>query len=133
MRSSYGTSAWYQTLKKSPLTPPGWIISSVWAVLYTMIIVSGVIFLKNGGTIYSKGFVYYCTAWVFNLLWPPLFFTYRRLGLSVIVILGLNVLIACTINEFYKFSHTAAYLLVPYMVWVVFATYLSSYIFRYNK
>ena len=133
MRSSYGRRDWYQALKKSPLTPPGWVISTVWVILYAMIIASGAFFLKNGGNIRSAGFVYYCAAWVFNILWPPLFFTYQRLDLSFIVILSLNVLIAYTINEFYKVSHTAAYLLIPYLVWVIFATYLNMYIVRYNK
>ena len=50
-----GNSAWYKSINKSPLTPPGWVISSVWAILYALIAISGVIFLKNGGSVYSAG------------------------------------------------------------------------------
>ncbi len=133
MSSSYNARAWYQTLKKSPLTPPGWVFPIAWAILYAMIIASGAVFLKTGGSVRSPGFVYYCAAWVLNLLWSPLFFTYQRLALSFIVILCLNVLIACAIREFHKVSRAASYLLVPYLAWVIFATYLSGYIVTHNR
>lgn len=126
-------SDWYQSLKKSPLTPPSWVITIAWTTLYALIIVSAIIFLKNGGTVRSAGFLYYCAAWVLNLLWSPLFFTYQRPDLSFVVVLGLIVLIAYTIIEFYKVSRTAGHLLVPYLVWVIFAAYLNKYIVICNK
>jgi tryptophan-rich sensory protein len=127
-----GNSTWYKSLKKSPLTPPGWVISSVWAILYALIVASGVIFIKNGGSVYSAGFFYYCVAWVLNLSWSPLFFKYERPDLSFIVIIGMVLFIALNVYAFYPINCLAAYLLVPYLVWVSFATYLNGYIVFMN-
>ena len=124
---------WYKGLKKSPLTPPSSVIPIVWAILYVLIIASGVIYIKNGGYINSAGFLYYCGAWILNLSWSPLFFTYHRPDLSFVVIVFLMLLIAYTIYEFNKVSQLASYLLTPYLVWVVFATSLNAYIVRCNK
>lgn len=125
-------TGWYKSLKTSPLTPPSGVIPVVWAILYVMIIASGVVYLKNGGSIHSAGFLYYCGAWILNLSWTPLFFTYQRPDLSFGVILCLVVFIALNIPGFYKVSHLAGYLLVPYLAWVSFATYLNGYIFFMN-
>ena len=124
---------WYKGLKKSPLTPPSSVIPIVWAILYVLIIASGVIYIKNGGYINSAGFLYYCGAWILNLSWSPLFFTYHRPDLSFVVIVFLMLLIAYTIYEFNKVSSLASYLLTPYLIWVVFATSLNAYIVRCNK
>jgi tryptophan-rich sensory protein len=127
-----GNSEWYKSLKKSKLTPPGWVISSVWAILYVMIIASGIIFLKNGGSVYSAGFFYYCVTWILNLSWSPIFFKYENLDLSFVVIVGMLVFITLNIWEFYNVSRLATYLLIPYMVWVSFATYLNGQIVVMN-
>ena len=124
---------WYKGLKKSPLTPPSWVIPIVWAILYVIIIVSGVIYIKNGGNIKSAGFLYYCGTWILNLMWSPLFFTYHRPDLSFIVIVCLFLLITFTIYEFNKVSTLASYLLIPYLLWVAFASTLNAYIVRCNK
>ena len=130
-----GNSAWYKSINKSPLTPPGWIISGVWAILYVLITVSGIVFLTTTGSsgVRSTGFFYYCVAWVLNLSWSQIFFNYQRPDLSLIVIVFMIISIAYTIYEFSKVSRTASYLLVPYLVWVIFATNLNSYIVGCNK
>lgn len=125
-------SEWYKSLKKSSLTPPGWVISVVWAILYVMIIASGIIFLKNGGSVYSAGFLYYCVAWILNFSWSQIFFKYENLDLSFVVIVGMLVFITLNIWEFYNVSRIAAYLLVPYVAWVSFATYLNGQIVVMN-
>ena len=119
---------WYKSLKQSPLTPPSWIFPIVWTTLYALIILSGIIFLKNGGGIRSPGFFYYCAAWVLNISWSQVFFRYQRPDLSFVIILGMVSFIALNIRAFYPVSRIAAYLLVPYLVWVSFATYLNGYI-----
>jgi len=125
-------SAWYKSLEKSPITPPNWVFPIAWTVLYAVIIASGMVFLKNGGLLYSTGFIYYCVAWFLNLSWSHLFFKYERPDLSFAVILGLIVFIVLNIRGFYKVSHLASYLLVPYLAWVLFATYLNGYILFTN-
>jgi tryptophan-rich sensory protein len=106
---------WYKSLKQSPLTPPSWIFPIVWTTLYALIILSGIIFLKNGGGVRSTGFLYYCAAWVLNLSWSQVFFRFQRPDLSFVIILGMVAFIALNIRAFYP-------------VWVSFATYLNGYI-----
>ena len=126
-------SNWYKSLNQSPITPPSWVFPIAWTILYVLIIASGVVFLTNGGTVRSVGFLYYCAAWVLNLSWSQIFFTYQRPDLSLIVIVFMSISIAYTIYEFSMVSRTASYLLVPYLVWVIFATNLNSYIVGCNK
>ena len=134
--SSASSSAWYKSLKQSPLTPPSWVFPIAWTILYIFIIASGVVFLSTATTIRaavrSPGFFYYCAAWVLNLSWSPLFFTLQRPDLSFVVILGMLAFIALNIRAFYPVSRLSAYLLVPYIAWVSFATYLNGYILFMN-
>ena len=131
-------SKWYKSLKQSPLTPPSWVFPIAWTILYALIIASGVVFLSSpaittiSAGVRSVGFFYYCAAWVLNLSWSPLFFTLQRPDLSFVVILGMLAFIALTIRAFYPVSRLAAYLLVPYLAWVSFATYLNGYIVFMN-
>ena len=125
-------SNWYKSLNQSPLTPPSWIFPIAWTILYALIIASGVVFLINGGTVRSVGFLYYCAAWILNLSWSQIFFRYQRADLSFVVIMGMLAFIAFNIRAFYQVSRLAAYLLVPYLAWVSFATYLNGYILFMN-
>jgi len=136
--NTVSSSAWYKSLRQSPLTPPNWVFPIAWTILYALIIASGVVFLSSpafntiSAGVRSAGFFYYCGAWVFNLSWSPLFFTLQRPDLSFVVILGMLAFIVLTIRAFYSVSRLAAYLLVPYMLWVSFATYLNGYIVFMN-
>jgi len=129
-------SNWYKSLNQSPLTPPSWVFPIAWTILYALIIASGVVFLSATTTISagvrSVGFFYYCAAWILNLSWSQIFFRYQRADLSFVVILGMLAFIALNIRAFYPVSRLAAYLLVPYMLWVSFATYLNGYILFMN-
>jgi benzodiazapine receptor len=125
-------SKWYKSLNQSPLTPPSWVFPIAWTTLYALIIASGVVFLTNGGSVRSVGFLYYCAAWVLNLSWSPTFFTYQRPDISFVIILGMLAFIIMNIRSFYSVSRLASYLLVPYVLWVSFATYLNGYIVFMN-
>jgi benzodiazapine receptor len=130
------SSAWYKSLNQSPLTPPSWVFPIAWTILYILIIASGVVFLSATTTISagvrSTGFFYYCAAWVLNLSWSQIFFRFQRPDLSFVVILAMLAFIALNIRAFYPVSRLAAYLLVPYLAWVSFATYLNGYILFMN-
>lgn len=130
------SSRWYKSLNQSPLTPPSWVFPIAWTILYALIIASGVVFLSAATTIRdavrSPGFFYYCAAWVLNLSWSQIFFRFQRPDLSFVVILAMLTFIGLNIRAFYPVSRLAAYLLVPYMLWVSFATYLNGYIVFMN-
>lgn len=128
---------WYKSLKQSPLTPPSWVFPIAWTVLYALILVSGVMFLSSytavGTGVRSKGFIYYCVAWVLNISWSQAFFRYRRPDLSFIIIIGMLIFIGLNIHAFYPVNRISAWLLVPYFSWVCFATYLNGYILVMNN
>lgn len=124
---------WYETLNKSSLTPPSYVFGIVWPVLYVMILASGVVFVsqpKNESL--ALGITLYMLQWILNLAWSPLFFRYRQITLSLLVILSLVVVVSGTIYMFGTQHSVAAALLVPYLVWISFASYLNGYIWYYN-
>ena len=124
---------WYKSLNQSPLTPPSWVFPIAWTILYALIVASGVVFLSaRTAAVRSAGFFYYCAAWVLNISWTQIFFRFQRPDLSFVIILAMLAFIALNIRAFYPVSHLAAYLLVPYMLWVSFATYLNGYILFMN-
>lgn len=127
---------WYNSLNQSLLTPPSWVFPIAWTILYALIIASGVVFLSVSTSIRdgvrSTGFFYYCAAWVLNLSWSPIFFTYKRPDISFVIILAMLTFIVLNIRAFYSVSRLASYLLAPYVVWVSFATYLNGYILFMN-
>jgi len=123
---------WYDSLERSSLTPPDYTFGIVWPILYLMIIASGGVYLSTP-SFTILGAVLYSLQWILNISWSPLFFRFRMLTLSFIVILALVVTTAFTIVEFSNTSALAALLLVPYMLWITFASYLSGYIWYHNK
>jgi benzodiazapine receptor len=126
-------SSWFKSLNQSPLTPPSWVIPIAWTTLYALVIASGGVFLNsNGGGVRTAGFLYYCAAWVLNLSWSAVFFRYQRPDVSFVIIMGMIAFIALNIRAFYPVNRLASYLLVPYLLWVSFASHLNGYIFFMN-
>ena len=117
---------WYQTLIKPTFTPPDWIFTQAWIVLYFTIALSLMFFLKTG---FSKEKILPLSVFAFqlllNLLWSPVFFGLQNIKLALIVICFLWGSIIFTIILFHKYSKLSAYLLIPYLFWVTFAMYLN--------
>lgn len=117
---------WYDMLIKPPLTPPAWLFSPVWVFLYVLIVISFILFaLKITPQDKNKGFLFFWLQVLFNLLWTPAFFMLKSTVLGLFVIIILDILVFMTFKEFYKISKISAWLLVPYMLWIIFATYLN--------
>lgn len=117
---------WYENLKKSSLTPPSCVFGPVWASLYTLMIISLIIYLNSNYT--TKGLVLFSAQLVINLMWSGLFFGRRLICGSLLNVLIMNILVFLTFLEFRKSSAIAANLLLPYMVWILLAAYLNLYI-----
>lgn len=118
---------WYQTLNKPPFSPPNWIFGPTWTILYFLMGVATFLVWEKG--LKEKGVkvaLYYFSAQLFlNFLWSILFFGLHSAILGLIDIAALWVLIALTIMKFFPVSKTASYLLIPYILWVSFATILN--------
>ena len=127
------TLNWYKTLNRSSLTPPDWVFGPAWAILYLTMIISMFLILKDGNfatKIPQIGL--FCVQLGLNLLWPDLFFSRHLIGASLIDIALLWVVIVFTIISFAKVSVLAAIIIIPYLLWVSFATYLNYKIFTLN-
>ena len=126
---------WYESLVKPALTPPSWLFGPVWTVLYAMMALAAVLVWRQG---WERGEVkralgVFLLQLVLNLVWSPLFFGAHKVGLALLDIVLMWVAIVWTIRLFYKLSRPAAYLLVPYLVWVSFAMYLNFALWMLNK
>lgn len=125
-------NGWYATLTKSPLNPPNYVFGPVWTVLYIMIGVSFVVVWKAA---FHKARDYkmaFGVQMALNLLWSLVFFGLRSPEGGVVVILAMLAAIIWNIVVFNRYKKLAALLLVPYLAWVSFATYLNISIANLN-
>ena len=119
-------SIWYNSLTKPFLTPSGNIFPPVWTVLYLTIFISFILFIaKTSFRSKLRGFLYFGIQMILNFVWPLIFFGLKSIGLGLVVIILLDIFLFLTIKEFYKISKSSAYLLIPYFMCVIFATYLN--------
>ena len=118
---------WYNTLIKPMFTPPGGIFTPVWVFLYVSIVVSLLIFITAKTPLSKKeGYIYFGIQMFFNILWMPAFFILHNPALALGVIIILDIFAFINIREFYKCSKLAGLLLIPYFLWLLFATYLNA-------
>ena len=127
---------WYKNLKKSPLNPPSWVFGVVWPILYFMILVSGIIIYKNKNQypsgLFRNGLFCFTMQILFNLVWMPIFFGFHEIEVALVDIYLTILFTGLTIYFFYKMNKTSAWLLVPYFLWLCFASYLNLYIVLNN-
>jgi len=121
---------WYQSLDKPFFNPPGWIFAPVWTVLYVMIGValSAIWFEEDN----RRLLVLFAIQAALNLLWSPAFFGLQSPVLGLVIIVPLLVTILMFIAAGWQKNRTAAWLFVPYALWVAFATVLNLSIVLLN-
>ncbi|WP_340199787.1 TspO/MBR family protein [Ascidiimonas sp. W6] len=125
---------WYVTLNKPSFNPPNWLFAPVWTVLYIMMgVAAGIVWIRGFYHIWVKTALYHFGfQLLFNALWSIVFFGFKEPLWALGVILVLLVLILLTIKWFKVVSKTAAYLMIPYLLWVCFATLLNFKIWQLN-
>lgn len=124
----------FETVNKPPLSPPVFLFPIVWTILYILMGISSYLIIKSDANLEekTKALKIYAYQLVVNFLWPTFFFNLKWYLFSFLWILLLWVLIILMIREFSKISKTAAYLQIPYLLWVTFATYLTFGIWFLN-
>ena len=125
--------AWYRALRKPAWCPPNWVFGPVWLAIYLWIAVSGWLVWRQSAfddALYALAF--YAGQLVLNSLWSTIFFGLRQIGWALIEVLCLWLAILATIAAFYPLSAAAAFLFVPYAIWVAFAAVLNFSIWRLN-
>ncbi len=133
-------ATWYPTINKPSFNPPNWIFGPVWTILFIMMGVSFFLIwnqcLKKKGRsdrIYlHSSMIFFFVQLIANILWSFLFFFFQNPFLAFVEIIVLWVLIILTIYYFKKQSKVAAWLLVPYLLWVSFASVLNFAIWQLN-
>lgn len=119
-------SIWYQTLNRPFLSPPAWVFPPMWTFLYITIFVSLVFYAKDFNVRDKKwGYTLFLLQMLANFAWTPVFFGLKNIALSLAIIILLDVLVLFNIIEFYKNSKISGLLLIPYFIWILFATYLN--------
>jgi translocator protein len=128
-----GESALYDRLALPPWAPPAWLFGPVWIVLYVLMGTAAFLVWKErgfGGARLALGL--FLVHLVFNAAWTWIFFGLERFGLALAEILVLLVLIALLVVLFWRVRRAAGLLLVPYLLWVAYATALTVAIYRLN-
>lgn len=122
----------YKSLTLPPWAPPGWLFGPVWTALYVLMALAAILVWRRPHHPSRPALALFTAQLVLNGLWTWLFFTWRLGAVALIEILSLLALIVCTLVTFARVSRVAAILLVPYLAWVTFASYLSLTIWRLN-
>ena len=122
----------YNSLQKPPLAPPSITFPIVWTILYILMGVSYGILKSNDLTNADIDKIYYLQLGV-NAFWSIFFFLLKWRLFSAIWIVLLAVLVAAMIYKFYKQNKTAGLIQIPYLLWVLFATYLNIGIYLLNR
>lgn len=131
--SQFTPGEWYNQLEKPPLNPPGWVFGPVWTVLYfLMAVAAGLVWSQAGWSRASGAITLFFGQLILNAAWSPLFFGLQSPDLALVDILLLWGAIVATMIAFFRLQPLAGWMLVPYLAWVTFATYLNFMIWRLN-
>jgi benzodiazapine receptor len=125
-----GGGEWYQGLTKPPGNPPPWVFGPVWGVLYVLMGIAA------GRLIHRRAMgavTLFVIQFILNLAWTPVFFGAHAIGWALAVIFCVWGFLALTIRSAEKVDHLSALLLMPYLMWIMFATYLNAAIGWLNR
>ena len=127
-------TSWYIDLNKPLLNPPNWVFGPVWITLYFLMGIALFLVWNKGlqSRFNRNAIILFMVQLLLNSLWSIVFFGLHQLLFSIFVIVLLWLLIFINIVQFGRISKTAAYLLVPYILWVSFASYLNIAIYILN-
>jgi translocator protein len=123
----------YQQLDKPTWAPPPSAFSPVWALLYILMGLAVLLLVRRAGRRTTRGALsLYVAQLALNALWPWLFFRWRLGGAALVEIVALLVVLSLTVPAFARIHRTAAALLLPYLLWVAYATALTWSVWRRN-
>ena len=123
-------AGWYSTLIKPAFNPPNWVFGPVWTLLYIMMGLSFYLIWSKG--FHKKATAVFLIQLALNSLWSILFFGLQNPFLAFVEIFFLWIAIVATIYFFYKIDKRAAYLMIPYILWVSFAAFLNYSVWILN-
>lgn len=126
-------SAWYSHLNRSSLTPPNAVFPVAWTILYTIIGICGWLIWREPSFPKLKMIkILYMTQLILNWSWTPLFFHVHLTGFALLILLCMDILVSMLIGLAYSKIRAVSLLMMPYLLWILFATYLNFYIWQFN-
>ena len=125
---------WYATLHKTVITPPNWVFGPVWTTLYILMAVAAfLVWRENKKDLTKEGLILFGEQLVLNAAWSIVFFGEHEVLFAFVVIVVLWLSILATIFWFFRVSKTAGWLMIPYILWVSFASMLNFAVYLANK
>ena len=126
----YERDEWYKNQKKSSLTPPGYVFGIAWSILYVILAIYFVLALNVPGS--QKALTYFVIQMLFNISWTYVFFNRKLQVTAFVMILVMILFSVLSMVEMFKLNKMIALLLIPYIAWLCFASYLNGYIILNN-
>lgn len=132
--TSQSVAGWYIMLTRPSFSPPNWIFGPVWTVLYILMGISlFLVWKEDPGRQRNVALIVFMVQLLLNFAWSFIFFQQKMIGWAFIDIIFLWLSIALMLSVFYKVRPLAAYLNIPYLLWVSFATVLNGAYYFLNK
>lgn len=125
--------AWYASLLKPPFNPPNWVFGPVWTILYILMGISAYIIWKKDNPYRKAALWAFSVQLVLNILWSAVFFGGHQPTAAFIVIILLWLCIYACVRAFWWISRTASVLMMPYLLWVSFASALNLAVAVLNR
>ena len=130
--SGYGND-WFDALAKPAAMPPGWAFGTAWSILYILLgIALALIWTAPPSPARSRGLALFLAQMVLNFAWSPMFFAAHQVAVALAMILLMLVLSTAAAIAFARVRPVAAWLMLPYLGWLAFASYLNWEILRLN-
>lgn len=127
MFTSQAVPTWYASLNRPSFNPPNWVFGPVWTSIYILLGMSFfLIWKENPSKQRNFAIIVFSIQMLFNFAWSFIFFYFNMIGAALIEIILLWISIVAMIYLFYKIKPIAAYLNIPYLLWVSFATILNA-------
>jgi tryptophan-rich sensory protein len=132
--SREGQMVFSDTAIQPPLSPPGWVFPVVWSILYALMGIGAArVALSAPSKARSRGLNLFVAQLIVNFFWSPIFFNAQAFGFAFLWLVLLWVLVLLMILSFRKIDKTAAWLQIPYLLWLTFAAYLSFGVWLLNR
>lgn len=119
------TRALYQELIKPPFSPPAQLFGIVWPILYALMGIAAYLIYSSKSRDRGNALFWFFVQLTLNFFWSIFFFRFQLYWTSVVILLLLDILVAYTIYLFGKIDRRAQILMIPYLLWLIFATYLN--------
>ena len=130
---SQAQDPWFLALEKPAIMPPPAIFGVVWPILYVLMGFAAAMICAAWGSRYRlPAILAFVLQFLVNLAWTPVFFGEHEMTFALYVIIALDIAVVVTIGLFWKVRSAAAWLLLPYLAWILFATVLNYELLRLN-